>query len=425
MEELTRGMVFLAPPDRDGLREALVAPVEMVGYRFESADMVEDILAALAETSGALPLLQFAAGKLWDARSRDRRLITMDSYRAIGGITGALATHADDVIASMSSSQRTLTRSILRQLVTPERTRAIAEVSDLHQLSADAGETMRIVDQLVGARLLVVQTRDAGSSVELVHESLIMSWPTLKRWLDDDAEDAQFRNQLTTAAKQWEAKGRAPGLLWRGEAMTEARRWFDAQPREMAPRDRAFLDAVFAAARRGKRVRTAIIITAFGLLSAIAIVSVVAMFKINQERRAAQDAQAETQAALDDAREKDRQARIATAMRDEAKGEKDQALRDKLAAEAERLKANKLVDEKEMTIEQKKAELEKQNAELKRSMSEVMTQKQAAERAMSDAKKLADKLEAARRELEAKLSAERKLREDAERRAKGLSKELK
>ncbi|MBA2542157.1 MAG: serine/threonine-protein kinase PknK, partial [Deltaproteobacteria bacterium] len=111
MEELTRGMVFLTAPDREGLREALVAPIEMVGYRFESPDMVEDILAALADTSGALPLLQFAAAKLWDARSRDRRLLTVESYNAIGGITGALATHADDVVASMSSSARMVART--------------------------------------------------------------------------------------------------------------------------------------------------------------------------------------------------------------------------------------------------------------------------------------------------------------------------
>ena len=48
MEELSRGLVFLSAPDRDGLREALEAPVEMVGYRFESSAMVGDMLDALA-----------------------------------------------------------------------------------------------------------------------------------------------------------------------------------------------------------------------------------------------------------------------------------------------------------------------------------------------------------------------------------------
>src|SRR5581483_2605023 len=97
MEELSKGLVFLQPPDRAGLRDALVSPIEMVGHRFESPAMIEEMLDALGTMPGALPLLQFAASKLWDARDRERRLLTVASYTAIGGISGALATHADDV----------------------------------------------------------------------------------------------------------------------------------------------------------------------------------------------------------------------------------------------------------------------------------------------------------------------------------------
>ena len=86
----------------------------------------------------------------------------------------ALATHADDVVAQLSAPARRLTQRIFRQLVTPERTRAIVELADLHALSTDSAEISRLIGQLVDARLLVVQTRgDAGGgSVELVHESL-------------------------------------------------------------------------------------------------------------------------------------------------------------------------------------------------------------------------------------------------------------
>ena len=71
MEELSRGLVFLQPPDRGRpARGARSQPIEMVGYRFESAAMIDDMLDALAGTPGALPLLQFAAAKLWDARDR-------------------------------------------------------------------------------------------------------------------------------------------------------------------------------------------------------------------------------------------------------------------------------------------------------------------------------------------------------------------
>src|SRR5690606_4963566 len=126
-----------------------------------------------------------------------------------------------------------LTQRLFRRLVTPERTRAIVELADLYQLGPDQTEVSRTLDALVAARLLVVQTRgDAGGgSVEIVHESLIERWPTLRRWLDEDQEDVAFLAQLAAAAKQWEAKGHAAGLLWRGDAMEEARRWATQRPR--------------------------------------------------------------------------------------------------------------------------------------------------------------------------------------------------
>jgi eukaryotic-like serine/threonine-protein kinase len=70
MAELSRGLFFLLPPDREGMRDALIQPAEMADYRFEDADMVEHMLDHLEHTPGALPLLQFAATRLWDTRDR-------------------------------------------------------------------------------------------------------------------------------------------------------------------------------------------------------------------------------------------------------------------------------------------------------------------------------------------------------------------
>jgi hypothetical protein len=89
VHELTRGLFFLAPPDRAGLRDALLQPAEMAGYQFEGSEMIEAMLDHLGHTPGALPLLQFAASQLWENRDRSRRLLTTSSYHRIGGIAGA------------------------------------------------------------------------------------------------------------------------------------------------------------------------------------------------------------------------------------------------------------------------------------------------------------------------------------------------
>ena len=402
MEEMSRGLVFLQAPDRNGLREALTQPIEMVGYRFESAAMIEDMLDALAGAPGALPLLQFAAGKLWDARDRQRRMLTVQSYNAIGGISGALATHADDIVAQMNDRMQKLTQKIFRRLVTPERTRAIVELADLYQLAGDQQEVARTIDSLVAARLLVVQTRgDAGGgSVEIVHESLIDRWPTLRRWLDEDQEDAAFLSQLSAAAKQWDAKKRAPGLLWRGDAMEEARRWHSQRRRELPSREHAFLQAVLALARRSKRAKRAALLATFIVLGGIAAAASVGLVMIRAAEQEASEnavrAEENAKKAKDLAVKAEQEAAIAKkALDDRIAAEEKQKL-----AEAEK---NKVVEEKEkVEAEKEKAEtavaesaeeLKKKNQQLEAKIAEVEKAK-----AKADAAKL--EAIAARAELE-------------------------
>src|SRR5262249_46966265 len=88
LTEVTRGLVFLPPIGRDGLREALTTPVEATGYRFEGEDLVDDILAALEGTRSPLPILQVTAARLWEARDRQRKLVTRASYADLGGVAG-------------------------------------------------------------------------------------------------------------------------------------------------------------------------------------------------------------------------------------------------------------------------------------------------------------------------------------------------
>jgi eukaryotic-like serine/threonine-protein kinase len=394
VEELSRSLVFLASPDRAGLREALVAPVEMVGYRFETDAMVDDMLAALAGTPAALPLLQFTAAKLWEARDPGHRMLTVASYQRLGGVSGALATHADDVLNQMNASLQRLTRTIFQRLVTPERTRAIVELADLHQLAPDHAEVARAIDLLVAARLLMVQTRTdvGGDSVELVHESLIDRWPTLRRWLDEDHEDAAFLAQLSTAAKQWEAMGRPTGLLWRGDAMEVARRWYVQRPRGLPARDAAFLHSVFALARRGKRARRIALVTAFALLGTIAAGASVAAVWIRGAEQAASESLAKMQEKEAQRLDAERRKAAAEQLKAQAEQLKAQAEQQQLAAEAEKARAQQTVAEQSAVIEGNREQLADRAVRLEAALREAGLARDHAERERTRTQQVADDL---------------------------------
>ena len=318
VEDLTRGLVFLQSPSRGGLEEALTQPLDMVGYSFESG-VVHAMLESLDATPGALPLLQFTAAKLWEARDRQRRILPRDAYLAMGGVAGALATHADEV-TGLSAPDQKVVRAIFQRLVTPERTRAIVDGSELRDIGPDVD---RLVAHLVSARLLVVQTRgDGAGAIEIVHESLIKSWPQLQRWLDENQEDVAYLAQIRAAAKQWDTKGRPEGLLWRNEAMEEARLWRHRYLGELPQREAEFIDAVIALGTRAARVRRRAVIGAFAFLLVLVAAAGAALFVIAEksasESRAAAAARAAETDAIMAAKRADAEKLAAEKARDEA-----------------------------------------------------------------------------------------------------------
>ncbi|MCG8421232.1 MAG: serine/threonine protein kinase [Proteobacteria bacterium] len=291
--EVTSGLMFMPHLSRDCLREALIRPVEAVGYRFENPHLVESMLDALDDAPSALPQLQFAATKMWEMRDSERQLLTQDGYDAIGGVTGALANHADTVLATLTAPERELAKSIFEHLVTPERSGAI---TSMHNLPGDPTEVEQVIDQLAAAGLLIVEEgrKDQGKTVELIHESLVDSWPTLSSWVESNAQDdttLAFLARLRTTATVWEQEGRSEDKLWRGEEVWEARYWHKQYQGQLAVRDQQYLDAVFTLADRKTHSKKSIMIGAISVLAVLVLLAVVALVWVGHaEREASREA---------------------------------------------------------------------------------------------------------------------------------------
>jgi serine/threonine protein kinase len=376
MNELAKGLFFLGPPGRDGLREAIVHPAELAGYRFETPRMVDEMLGHLESTPGALPLLQFTAAQLWETRDPQRKLLTEQSYNALGGISGALVSHADRVMGKLTAEARAMARTLFVHLVTAERTRAVRDLDELREIATDRAEMDRLVNHMVESRLLVVQTGGGGAAtVEIVHESLIESWPMLRRWLDESHEDSVFLDQLRAAARQWQGKKRDTGLLWRGEAVDELARFKRRYRGELPEVQKAFMEAVFTQQARGARLRRRLLagagVVTVGLLAAAGV----ALFVIhNAQTEAEQNAVAARQA------QGDAQHRLQEVEAKERERQKAEALQQ--VAQKEAASANTKVA---MTNE----ELAEKNIELKDALDRARDQKEAAEDAQGKAEESA------------------------------------
>ncbi|HEY5923945.1 MAG TPA: AAA family ATPase, partial [Kofleriaceae bacterium] len=276
----------------------------------------------------------------------------------------------------MSSEAQRFVRLAFQRLVTPERTRAIVDIADLLALASKREEGQRVIEQLVQARLLIVQARGEadGHAVEIVHESLITGWPRLRRWLDESQEDSAMLAQLHSAAKQWDSAGRPAGLLWRGEAAEQARRFNARSTRELPERERAYLTAVIRLATRSTRVKRIAIGAVMAVLGAIAVAAFVVIAMIRGAEQTARDEATRAQS----------EAQRAKAAEDNAKLEAEKAK----AAEKQSADRLREIEEKDQVVAKGKEDLRTANTRLEGALGVADEARRKAEAANAELKRI-------------------------------------
>jgi eukaryotic-like serine/threonine-protein kinase len=230
-----RALHPLAPLDDDGVRDSVVGPARVTGVRFSNDAIVADLVAEAGRSEAGLPLLQFALAELWERRSADG-VIEAAVVAELGGVRGALARHADRVLAGMLPAERAAARRVLVRLATTHGTRARPPLSELV-----GGDPLAraAVDRLIGSRLLVAREHDGDATVEVAHEALFTGWPRLRDWLDEEGGAARMRERIAAAARDWDRDGRPREALWGPRALAAA----EVVPAgELDARSRQFLD---------------------------------------------------------------------------------------------------------------------------------------------------------------------------------------
>jgi hypothetical protein len=406
---ITRGLILFGPPDREALREAAVGPAEKADYRFESPAMVDEILAELASSVSPYPLLQFCLSTLWDRRDRTRHVLPHHVFREMGGVAGALATHADQVVASLAQGAQRVARTMFQRLVTSDGTRAIVDVDELLACGGDPAEVQRTLGALVDARLLVLH-QDTGS-VEIIHEALVAQWPTLRRWCDEGREDTTFVEEVRAASRQWDSKGRSVDLLWRGQAAVEARRFVERFAGNLGARERDFLAAVEAADRRAGRRKRVIVGMTITTLAGLVAASAVALLWIRDAEKAAR-----TEA--EKARAAERKVTDQLEMVQRAEAERQ------AAAEAAERSAEEAAERKQ-EAEMSRAELEEAYEKIQDALAKAEDARDDAEKALAKAEVARKSEQDAKRDLQRALDREKDRADKAEERARKIQTTLK
>ena len=270
----TDNQVLVGPMSPAELRRAITEPARNAELYLER-HLVDQILEAAGDEAGSLPLVAHALVETWARRKV--QTLTLEGYRAAGGVAGAIAQTANAIFENQfSEAERAAAHRLFLRLVTPGEgagdTRRIIDRSDVaHDATPEI--TRRVIAQLTDARLLTVDE----NTVQIAHEALLRSWPRLRAWIDEARDDLRMRQRLIRHAEEWQASEHDPDLLLRGTPLLTAIDWSAKNLDQggasvgafiaASEAERARTEAVALARRR--RVRRASI-AALALLSVLA-----------------------------------------------------------------------------------------------------------------------------------------------------------
>jgi DNA-binding SARP family transcriptional activator/WD40 repeat protein len=233
--------LVLGAMSEEGLRAAIEAPAAVAGLSLE-AGLADLVLRDVTGEPGGLPLLSHALVEVW-AR-REGSTLTVNGYRASGGVSAAIARTAEAVYTRLDADGQLAVRGIFVRLTElGEGTEHTARRATIDELLPDddahAARTQSALDVLAAARLI---TMSAGR-VEVAHEALIREWPRLRGWLDEDRDGLRLMHHLAMAASEWDHRGRDDSDLYRGPRLAAAVEWHNDHDAAANPLEREFLEA--------------------------------------------------------------------------------------------------------------------------------------------------------------------------------------
>jgi WD40 repeat protein/energy-coupling factor transporter ATP-binding protein EcfA2 len=263
-----RGRLDLWPPSAAELTEIIRRPAAAAGLRFEEDEHLcmaldAQIAADAASAPGVLPLLSYTLETLYarDVEKAGGNSLTWQTYRALGGLHGAIARRADDMVAELGRDgvDDQVVARVLRRLVSPDESeggRIVARTAPLAAFALGSPER-RLVDAFLRSdmRLLVAEGDFAEARLRIAHEALLTGWARAQRLLAEDATNLARRRRLEEAERRWREaipEDRFGLLLRPGLELNEAEALLAAWAKELDPALRAYL----AQSRDAERRRT-------------------------------------------------------------------------------------------------------------------------------------------------------------------------
>jgi WD40 repeat protein len=259
-------VLHVPPLSRTDLAEVISEPARRSHLTLE-----DGLVQRLVDDTGsgdALPLLAFTLARL-AGDAEDGRL-THAEYDAIGGVRGAIASRASEV-ATGGRTEEQVAQSILHLVNLTDETphKRLARAVDVPP------QHREILDDLVDARLVVINEVNDQQVYAPAHESLFSAWPPLAALIERRRDDLVLRGRLERRAADWREGGGTQSGLLSGLELVQAHDWRQRNS-DLATTDvAAYVDASTTRQRRARMIRVGVAAVVAALAVALVVVLLV------------------------------------------------------------------------------------------------------------------------------------------------------
>lgn len=265
------GHFDLNPPDGAEIAQMVRMPAKAAGLKFEvdpaTGAALDDVLCDAARGSpDTLPLLEYCLNELYRQRGEDG-MLRFEVFRQLGGIEGAIAVRAEQVVTGLSLPQLNALPHVLSLIVdiAEEQGAVIARRAAWSALQGNDAYTL--VQALVEARLFVSELTGDVPSYGIAHEALFRRWPRVTNWIEQHKHALHIRTRISQDAVRWIAAGQPRDLLIpRGSQIVQARGLLEQKALVLTQHDKDYINASLSKAKLGERVRGLILALVVGLL---------------------------------------------------------------------------------------------------------------------------------------------------------------
>jgi len=231
-ERINAGLYLTPRMTREECREAIEGPAGVMGFDvqpalitrllndlasfapWEAGDVV-DQAERLARRADQLPLMQHVLNRLWARAGSEgegsRVVLTLSDYDGIGGLSGAIDAHGEEILSALGDVRARRTGMVFRSLVSgagvASAVRRPCRLSELVEVAGDRDDVTAIVEAFRAPDCNFLRTSEESLSdgviVDISHESLIRQWTSLRKWLESEARAADAWRRLAAAEERY------------------------------------------------------------------------------------------------------------------------------------------------------------------------------------------------------------------------------